>query len=154
MPRAAEAMDYEQPAVIRDRLKSLTFIQGSQSVHAEGLGDADVFALAAKGGQLCIAGFFIRGGQNRGHRSFFPAHVSGVPESEVMASFLMQFYEGVPTPKTILVDREPDECALLAEALGKHATRKVEISVPQRGNRRRLLEQAVDRKSTRLNSSH
>src|SRR3546814_12785839 len=60
-----------------------------------------------------------------------------------MASFLMQFYEGVPPPKTILVDREPEECALLAEALGESANRKVEISVPQRGNRRRLLEQAV-----------
>lgn len=143
MTRAAEAMDYEQAAVLRDRLKALTFIQGSQSVHADGLGDADVFALAAKGGQLCITGFFIRGGQNWGHRSFFPAHVAGVPESEVMASFLMQFYEGVPPPKTILVDREPDECALLAEALGESANRKIEISVPQRGNRRRLLEQAV-----------
>lgn len=143
MTQAAEAMDYEQAAVIRDRLKSLTFIQGSQSVHADGLGDADVFALAAKGGQLCIAGFFIRGGQNWGHRSFFPAHVSGVPEDEVMASFLMQFYEGVPPPKTILVDREPAECDLLAEALGEVAERKIEISVPQRGNRRRLLEQAV-----------
>jgi excinuclease ABC subunit C len=143
MTKSAEAMDFEQAAVLRDRLKSLTFIQGSQSVHAEGLGDADVFALAAKGGQLCVAGFFIRGGQNWGHRSFFPAHVSGIPEEEVMASFLMQFYEGVPPPKTILVDREPAEMALLAEALGAVAERKVEISVPQRGNRRRLLEQAV-----------
>jgi excinuclease ABC subunit C len=143
MTKSAEAMDFEQAAVLRDRLKSLTFIQGSQSVHADGLGDADVFALAAKGGQLCVAGFFIRGGQNWGHRSFFPAHVSGVPEEEVMASFLMQFYEGVPPPKTILVDREPAEMALLAEALGEVAERKVEISVPQRGNRRRLLEQAV-----------
>src|SRR3546814_13874347 len=93
MTKAAEAMDYELAAVLRDRLKALTFIQGSQSVHAEGLGDADIFALAAKGGQLCVAGFFIRGGQNWGHRSFFPAHVAGVPEEEVMASFLMQFYE-------------------------------------------------------------
>ncbi|WP_137751728.1 excinuclease ABC subunit UvrC [Sphingopyxis sp. L1A2A] len=143
MTRSAEAMDFEQAAVLRDRLKSLTFIQGSQSVHADGLGDADVFALAAKGGQLCVAGFFIRGGQNWGHRSFFPAHVSGVPEEEVMASFLMQFYEGVPPPRTILVDREPAEMELLAEALGEVAERKVEISVPQRGNRRRLLEQAV-----------
>jgi excinuclease ABC subunit C len=143
MTKSAEAMDFEQAAVLRDRLKSLTFIQGSQSVHADGLGDADVFALAAKGGQLCVAGFFIRGGQNWGHRSFFPAHVAGVPEEEVMASFLMQFYEGVPPPKTILVDREPAEMALLAEALGEVAERKVEISVPQRGNRRRLLEQAV-----------
>ncbi|WP_439567725.1 excinuclease ABC subunit UvrC [Sphingopyxis sp.] len=143
MTKSAEAMDFEQAAVLRDRLKSLTFIQGSQSVHADGLGDADVFALAAKGGQLCVAGFFIRGGQNWGHRSFFPAHVAGVPEAEVMASFLMQFYEGVPPPKLILVDREPEECALLAEALGESGSRKVEISVPQRGNRRRLLEQAV-----------
>ncbi len=143
MTQAAEAMDFETAAIIRDRLKALTFIQGSQSVHADGLGDADVFALAAKGGQLCIAGFFIRGGQNWGHRSFFPAHVAGVPEDEVLESFLMQFYEGVPPPKTILVDREPAECALLAEALGELAERKVEISVPQRGNRRRLLEQAV-----------
>ena len=143
MTKSAEAMDFEQAAVLRDRLKSLTFIQGSQSVHADGLGDADVFALAAKGGQLCVAGFFIRGGQNWGHRSFFPAHVAGVPEEEVMASFLMQFYEGVPPPKTILVDREPAEMELLAEALGEVAERKVEISVPQRGNRRRLLEQAV-----------
>ncbi|HEV7340240.1 MAG TPA: excinuclease ABC subunit UvrC [Sphingopyxis sp.] len=143
MTKSAEAMDFEQAAVLRDRLKSLTFIQGSQSVHADGLGDADVFALAAKGGQLCVAGFFIRGGQNWGHRSFFPAHVSGVPEEEVMASFLMQFYEGVPPPKTILVDREPAEIELLAEALGEVAERKIEISVPQRGNRRRLLEQAV-----------
>lgn len=143
MTTASEAMDFEQAAVLRDRLKSLTFIQGSQSVHANGLGDADVFALAAKGGQLCIAGFFIRGGQNWGHRSFFPAHIAGVPEGEVLESFLMQFYEGVPPPKLILVDREPDECELLAEALGETAGRKVEISVPQRGNRKRLLDQAV-----------
>ncbi|MDR6831947.1 MULTISPECIES: excinuclease ABC subunit UvrC [unclassified Sphingopyxis] len=143
MTKSADAMDFEQAAVLRDRLKSLTFIQGSQSVHADGLGDADVFALAAKGGQLCVAGFFIRGGQNWGHRSFFPAHVAGVPEAEVMASFLMQFYEGVPPPKTILVDREPAEMELLSEALGEVAERKIEISVPQRGNRRRLLEQAV-----------
>jgi excinuclease ABC subunit C len=143
MTKAADAMDFEQAAVIRDRLKSLTFIQGSQSVHADGLGDADVFALAAKGGQLCVAGFFIRGGQNWGHRSFFPAHVAGVPEDEVLATFLMQFYEGVPPPKLILVDREPAEAALVAEALSEVAERKVEISIPQRGNRRRLLEQAV-----------
>jgi excinuclease ABC subunit C len=143
MTKAADAMDYELAAVLRDRLKSLTFIQGSQSVHAEGIGDADIFALAAKGGQVCITGFFLRGGQNWGHRSFFPAHISGVPEGEILASFLMQFYEGVPPPKLILVDREPDECALLAEALGEAAGRKVEVSVPQRGNRRRLIEQAV-----------
>lgn len=143
MTLAAEQLDFEMAATLRDRLKSLTFVQGSQSVHADGMGDADVFALAAKGGQLCIAGFFIRGGQNWGHRSFFPAHVSGVPEDEVMASFLMQFYDAVPPPRLILVDRAPSEAELLAEALGEAAERKVEISVPQRGNRKRLLDQAI-----------
>ncbi len=142
MDRAAEAMDYELAAVYRDRLKSLTFIQGSQAVNADGLGDVDVFALAAKGGSLCISAFFIRGGQNWGHRSFVPAHVGGVPEAEVLASFLVQFYEAVPPPPLILVDRNPDEAALLAEALGSIADRKVDISVPQRGQRRRLIEQA------------
>ncbi len=143
MDRAAAAMDYEQAAVYRDRLKSLTFIQGSQAVNADGLGDVDVFAMAAKGGQICIAAFFIRGGQNWGHRSFFPAHVSGVPEAEVLASFLMQFYEAMPPPKLVLVDRDPSDADVLAEALGALAERKVEISVPQRGQRRRLLEQAA-----------
>lgn len=143
MTKAADNLDFEMAATLRDRLKSLTFVQGSQSVHADGLGDADVFALAAKGGQLCISGFFIRGGQNWGHRSFFPAHVQGVPEAEVIASFLMQFYEGVPPPKLILVDREPDDCALLSEALGEVAGRKVDISVPQRGNRKHVLDQAI-----------
>jgi excinuclease ABC subunit C len=143
MNEAAEKLDYEMAATLRDRLKSLTFVQGSQSVHADGLGDADIFALSAKGGQLCIAGFFIRGGQNWGHRSFFPAQITGVPEDEVMGSFLMQFYEGVPPPKLILVDRELPESDLVSEALGEIAGRKVEISVPQRGSRKRLLEQAI-----------
>lgn len=142
MDRAALALDYELAAVYRDRLKSLTFIQGSQAVNADGLGDVDVFALAAKGGTVCISAFFIRGGQNWGHRSFVPAHVAGVEESEILTSFLMQFYEAVPPPKLILVDQQPDDADVLAEALGQIAERKVEISVPQRGQRRRLIEQA------------
>jgi len=150
MDRAAIALDYELAAVYRDRLKSLTFIQGSQAVNADGLGDVDVFGMAAKGGQICIAAFFIRGGQNWGHRSFFPAHVNDVPEEEVIASFLVQFYAGMPPPKLILVDREPEDCAVLAEALGTLAERKVEISVPQRGQRRRLLEQAARNASEEL----
>ena len=89
-----------------------------------------------------IQAFFIRGGQNWGHRSFFPAHTNDVPEDEVLMSFLMQFYEEVPPPKTILLDRELDEGALLGEALAERAGYKVALSVPQRGDRRRLMEQA------------
>ena len=105
MSDASEAMNFELAAVYRDRLRALTYVQGSQAIHAERLGDADLFALACKGGTMCIQAFFIRGGQNWGHRSFFPAHTNDVPEAEVLQSFLVQFYEEVPPPKLILTDR-------------------------------------------------
>ncbi|ANC86337.1 excinuclease ABC subunit UvrC [Sphingomonas sp. NIC1] len=142
MQAAAENMDFELAALLRDRLKALTFVQGKQAINAEGVGDADVFALACKDGVIGIQAFFIRGGQNWGHRSFFPQHTNDVPEDEVLASFLTQFYEEVPPPKTILLDRELGEGALLGEALGERAGYKVALSVPQRGDRRRLMDQA------------
>jgi len=142
MQAAAENMDFELAALLRDRLKALTFVQGTQAINAEGVGDADVFALACKDGVIGIQAFFIRGGQNWGHRSFFPQHTNDVPEDEVLASFLTQFYEEVPPPKTILLDRELGEGALLGEALGERAGYKVALSVPQRGDRRRLMDQA------------
>ena len=142
MAEAAAKQDYELAAVYRDRLRALTYVQGSQTVHAEGLGDGDIFALASKAGQMCIQAFFIRGGQNWGHRSFFPAHTADVPEDEVLSGFLMQFYEEVPPPKRILIDRDLKEGDLIAEALSERAERRVEISRPQRGDRRKLIEQA------------
>ena len=142
MTQAAEAQDYELAAVYRDRLRALTYIQGSQTVHAEALGDADIFALACKAGTMSIQAFFIRGGQNWGHRAFFPAHTNDVPEAEVLSSFLVQFYEDIPPPRRILIDRELPDGTLLAEALGARAGRKVAIERPQRGDRRKLLEQA------------
>ncbi|HEX8556008.1 MAG TPA: excinuclease ABC subunit UvrC [Sphingomonas sp.] len=142
MQAAAEAMDFELAALLRDRLRALTFVQGTQAINAEGVGDADVFALACREGVIGIQAFFIRGGQNWGHRSFFPTHTNEVPEEEVMLSFLMQFYEEVPPARTILIDRELSEGALLTEALGEAAGYKVQLSVPQRGDRRRLMEQA------------
>jgi excinuclease ABC subunit C len=142
MAVAAESQDYELAAVYRDRLRALTYIQGSQTVHAQGLGDADVFALACKGGSMSIQAFFIRGGQNWGHRAFFPAHTNDVPENEVLSSFLVQFYEDMPPPRRILVDREVSDRELLEEALSERAERKVVIEIPQRGARRKLLDQA------------
>ena len=142
MAEAAEARDFELAAVYRDRLRALTYVQGSQTVHAQGLGEGDIFALACKAGQMCIQTFFIRGGQNWGHRSFFPAHTADVPEEEVLAGFLMQFYEEVPPPRRILVDRELGEASLIAEALSERAERKVEIERPQRGAMHKLIEQA------------
>jgi excinuclease ABC subunit C len=142
MADAAEAMDFELAAVYRDRLRALTYVQGTQTVAIEGLGDADMFALACKGGTMCIQAFFIRSGQNWGHRSFFPAHTNDVPEQEVLASFLTQFYEEVPPPRTILLDRELAEAELLAEAFSERAERKVTLRVPQRGDQARMMREA------------
>jgi excinuclease ABC subunit C len=142
MQAAAEALDFEQAAMLRDRLRAATFIQGTQAINAEGVGNADIFALAAKGGQVGIQAFFVRGGQNWGHRAFFPSHTQGVEDDEVLARVLAQFYEEVPPPRTVLVDRELPERALLEQALCAAAGHRVEIGVPQRGTRRRLIEQA------------
>ena len=154
MVEAAEALDFERAAMLRDRLRAATFIQGTQAINADGVGDADVFALAGSGGGIAVQGFFIRGGQNWGHRAFFPSHTADVPETEVLARVLAQFYEEVPPPRLILVDRELPEAGLLEEALGALAGRKVEISVPQRGDRRRLLEQASRNAAEALERRH
>jgi excinuclease ABC subunit C len=142
MHQAAESLDFESAAMLRDRLRAATFIQGSQAINAEGVANADIFAMASKSGQVGIQAFFIRGGQNWGHRAFFPAHTEGLSEEEVLQSFLAQFYEEVPPARLILVDRQLPEAKLLAEALRAGAGSRVEISVPQRGSRKRLLEQA------------
>ncbi len=143
MESAAEALDFERAAMVRDRLRALTFIQGAQAINAEGVGDADIFALAHRNGVMGIQAFFIRGGQNWGHRSFFPAHVAEMSEDEVFTSFLAQFYEDVPPAKSIFLDRQLTEADLLAEALSERAERKIEISMPQRGDRVRLVKQAT-----------
>ncbi len=142
MAAAAQNLDFETAAILRDRLRAATFIQGSQAINASGMGDADIFALAHQGGQMGVQAFFIRGGQNWGHRAFFPSHTREVEEAEVLSDVMLQFYEEVPPPPTILVDRDLPERELMEDALGELAGRKVAISIPQRGDRRKLLAQA------------
>ena len=142
MSAAAESLDFERAAMLRDRLRAATFIQGSQAINAEGLPNADIFAMATQGGQVAIQAFFIRGGQNWGHRAFFPTHTEGLDEGEVLQAFLAQFYEEVPPPRVILLDRALPEAELLAGALKEGAGGKVEILNPQRGPRKPLVEQA------------
>ena len=142
MAAAAEALDFERAAMLRDRLRAATAIQGSQAINAAGVGDADVFALASQGGHVGVQAFFIRGGQNWGHRAFFPSHTAEIDEDQVLADVLLQFYEEVPPPRTILVDRALPEQDLIGEALCEKAGHGVEITIPQRGTRRKLMEQA------------
>jgi excinuclease ABC subunit C len=143
MAEAAQDLDFERAAMLRDRLRAATFIQGSQAINAEGIDNADIFAMATKGGQVGVQAFFIRGGQNWGHRAFFPTHTEDLSEEEVMQSFLAQFYEEVPPARLILLDRVLPEADLICEALREGAGGRVEISVPQRGARRNLVAQAT-----------
>ncbi len=143
METAAGERDFELAAVFRDRLRALTYIQGSQAINAaDSAADADIVALACSAGVMCIQVFFIRGGQNWGHRAFFPAHTNDVAEDEVLSAFLAQFYDDVPVPREVLLDRTLDEMALLADALSERAGRRVGLRAPQRGSSARLVEQA------------
>ena len=146
MAKAAQDLDFETAAILRDRLRAATFIQGSQAINASGVGDADIFALAAKGGHIGVQAFFVRGGQNWGHRAFFPNNTKDVDEDQVLADVILQFYEEVPPPPTVLVDRKLPESELIEAALSEVAAstggRRVQLSVPQRGDRRKLMAQA------------
>lgn len=147
MARAAQSLDFETAAILRDRLRAATFIQGSQAINARTVGDADVFALASKGGHVGVQAFFIRGGQNWGHRAFFPTHTTDVEEAQVLADVMLQFYEEVPPPPDVLVDRELPEADLIEAALTQLARKagsgkKVVLAIPQRGDRRKLLQHA------------
>ncbi len=143
MEAAAAEMDFERAAIVRDRLRALTYIQGSQAINAgDDAKDADVIALACRAGTMCIQVFFIRGGQNWGHRAFFPAHTADVAEDEVLSAFLAQFYDDVPVPREVLLDRTLAEHELMADALSERAGKRVALRHAQRGSARRLVEQA------------
>ena len=142
MERAAEAMDYERAALYRDRLKALAHIQSRQDINLEGLDDADVLAAAAEGGQTCIQVFFFRAGRNYGNRAYFPQHDRAMETAAVLAAFLAQFYDDKPPPPLVLLSHAVPQQGLLAEALSRRAGRKVELLRPQRGEKRKLMEQA------------
>jgi excinuclease ABC subunit C len=142
MEEASAALEFERAAMLRDRIRALAAVQARQSVNVEGVGDADVVASHAAGGQTCVQVFFIRGGRNYGNRAYFPSHAADEPPGAVMEAFLGQFYQGAMPASEVLVSERLPGHAVLAEALGVRAGRKVEVRVPQRGARRELIEHA------------
>lgn len=142
MQRSADARDYEKAANFRDRIRALTSIQQRQDINASGIEDADVIAAAQLAGQTCIQVFFFRQGRNYGNRSYFPSHEKGLSLGEVMEAFLGQFYSGKPIPDLVLLSDEPNEKQLLLEAFELYAERKVDLQVPQRGEKKRLMDHA------------
>ncbi len=135
MEQAAGNLEFERAAAIRDRLRGLAHIQGNDVINPASLTDADVIALHQEAGQTCVQVFFIRGGRNNGNRSFFPAHAKTEEAPEILAAFIAQFYDDKPAPPLLLLSHEPDEPALLAEALSLKTDRKVTLLVPQRGEK-------------------
>jgi len=143
METAAEALEFERAAAIRDRIRGLTHVQGRDRINIDGVQDADVIALHRIAGQSCVQVFFFRGGRNNGNRPYFLSHAKEdqTPE-EVMASFLGQLYDDLPPPPLLLLSHEPAECPLIAEALSLKAGRRVELHRPQRGEKRAVVEHA------------
>lgn len=143
MQQAAENLDFERAAIYRDRLAALSHVQSHQGINPQTVDEADVFAIHQEGGQVCIQVFFFRTGQNWGNRAYFPKADPALEAAEVLGSFLAQFYDDKPTPRTILLSHGVEDQELLAEALSTRAGRKVAISVPQRGEKKDLTDNAL-----------
>jgi excinuclease ABC subunit C len=143
MREASEQLDFERAAMFRDRLKAMAHIQARQGINTEAVDDADVVAAHLEGGQACVQVFFYRNGRNYGNRAYYPAHTRDAPPAETLAAFLPQFYSERPPARLVLLAEPVPEQELLAEALAVRAGRKVQIAVPQRGDRRQLVEIAL-----------
>lgn len=143
MEAASGKLDFEGAAIYRDRIRALTNIQSHQGINPQSVTDADVFAIAEDSGQTCVQVFFFRGGQNWGNRAYFPRHEKGFTPSEVLDAFLAQFYDERPAPPKIFLSTDVPGRTLLGEALSIRAERRIAVSVPQRGEKRELVEHAL-----------
>ncbi|MBM3603859.1 MAG: excinuclease ABC subunit UvrC [Alphaproteobacteria bacterium] len=143
MAEAAETMEYERAAALRDRIKALTAVQSVQAINPKGVAEADIVALHMEGGQACVQVFFIRGNQSWGNRDFYPRLGGAESADEVMQAFLLQFYDDKPPPRQILLSHPPEDPDLTADVLSERAHRKVEVAVPQRGEKSDLVTNAL-----------
>jgi excinuclease ABC subunit C len=140
MNEAAEDLDFERAAVFRDRLAGLSHVQSHQGINPAGVEEADIFAIHHEGGLSCIQVFFFRAGQNWGNQAYFPKADPQLTSAEVLNAFLAQFYDDRPCPRLVLLSEAIEEQELLAAALSERAGHKVAISIPQRGEKKDLLD--------------
>jgi excinuclease ABC subunit C len=150
MQGASERMDFERAAQLRDRIRAMSQIQARQGINPTSFSNADVFAVHQEGGDSCVQVFFFRAGQNWGNRPFFPRHGNDVPTGEVLNAFLGQFYDSRPPPPLIFLSEDIPERTLLEEALCIRAGHKVEISIPQRGEKREIVAAALQNARAQL----
>src|SRR2546421_9603080 len=143
MEKASAALDFERAAVYRDRLAALSAIQSRQGINPRGVEDAGVFGVHQQGGYSCVEVFFFRTGQNWGNRAYFPRADRSFEPGEVLGAFLAQFYDDKPPPRCIFLSHEIEDRALLAEALCVKSGHKVEVTIPQRGEKKELVDHAL-----------
>ncbi len=143
MEKASGDLEFERAALYRDRLAALSAIQSQQGINPRTVEEADVFAIHQEGGYSCVEVFFFRTGQNWGNRAYFPRADKSIAPEEVLGSFLTQFYDDKPPPKMILLSHKIEDEVLLAEALGVKSGHKVEVSTPQRGEKKELVGHAL-----------
>src|SRR5690349_6271929 len=143
MEKASTALDFERAAIYRDRLAALSATQSTQGINPRSTDEADVFAIHQDGGYSGIEVFFFRTGQNWGNRAYFPKADRTLGPGEVLGAFLAQFYDDKPCPSVILLSHYIPERELLAEALSTKTGRRVEVSVPQRGEKKELVAHAL-----------
>jgi excinuclease ABC subunit C len=143
MQAASDAMEFERAAALRDRIRALTNVQQQQGINPKGVPEADVIALHLEKGQACVQVFFIRANQNWGNRDFYPATGAGAGEAEILEAFMAQFYDGKEPPRQILLSHGLEDPDLMADLLAQRAGRKVDIQVPQRGEKADLVAGAL-----------
>jgi excinuclease ABC subunit C len=144
MNTASDQLDFEAAARFRDRIKAMSHIQLQQGINPTTFAEADVFAAFQQGGETCIQVFFFRAGQNWGNRPYFPRHPRELSTAEVLEAFVTQFYDDRPAPRMLLLSEEIANCDLIADALALRAEHKVEINTPQRGEKRDIVEMALN----------
>ncbi len=143
MTEASAALEFERAAGLRDRIRALTHVQSSQGVNPRVVSEADVIALYMSAGQACVQVFFIRAHQNWGNRAYFPNTGTGAEEAEVMEAFVGQFYATKQPPKQILLSHGIENADLMQQALSDKLDKRVELIVPQRGEKMELLANAM-----------
>ncbi|GLI92870.1 excinuclease ABC subunit UvrC [Methylocystis echinoides] len=144
MTDAAERLEFERAARLRDRISALSAIQGAQGINPRSVEEADVFAIAKDAGRFCIEAFFFRAYQNWGNRSYFPRADASLTEAEVLDAFLAQFYEEHPSARCVLLSHPIEDSALLEDALSARLRKSVDVIAPQRGEKRELVEHALN----------
>ncbi len=143
MQAASDAMEFEKAGALRDRIRALTSVQTTQGINPRGVAEADVIALHMDGGQACVQVFFIRAHQNWGNQDFYPRVGADVDAAEVLEAFVGQFYDGKDPPRQLIMSHPIENADLMAAALAEKSGRKVEILVPQRGEKAELVEGAA-----------